>query len=128
MKTTIEKPTSVRLEKSLSAALSGISSVTGLSVGKIMQLAVKDYFGRIELGRIKLPVLGESISGTASVGDVIKKYRSATKTETPSSDQSIPDPLELRLASIEARLAALEGKKISPASNRLQKEAKNGRD
>jgi len=101
-------PTSVRLERPLYEALSGLSQAADLPVGKLLRLAVIDYIGRLEAGGARLPQLGESSGNRDGVGAVIKKYREATKSRKPAGEAEFPDALARRLQAIEARLANLE--------------------
>ena len=109
------KPTSVRLERPLYEALSGLSQAVDLPVGKLLRLAVIDYIGRLESGGVRLPQLGESFINRDGVGAVIKKYREATKSKKPDDEPEFPDALAKRLEAVEARLDSLE--KASPRPN-----------
>lgn len=117
MKDRAIKPTSVRLERPLYEALSGLSQAADLPVGKLLRLAVIDYIGRIETGGVRLPQLGESVSDKDGVMAVIKKYRETTKSRKPAGgpEPQPPDALAKRLEAIESRLDSLE--KSSPKAN-----------
>ena len=104
------KPTSVRLERPLYEALNGLSQAVDLPVGKLLRLAIIDYIGRLEIGRVRLSASGEAFAGTDAVGSVIKKYREATKSRKPADDPGPSDLLAARLQEIEARLCKLENR------------------
>ena len=84
------KPTSVRLERPLYEALSGLSQAVDLPVGKLLRLAVIDYIGRLETGVVRLSQLGESSGNKDGVGRSSKNTARPQNPESPPASRSSP--------------------------------------
>ena len=115
MKPAEPRPMSVRMEKPLYDALNGLSQAADIPVGKLVRLAVIDYIGRLELGEVNLPFLGESVEELEGISDVIKKYRAASGSRSrrpvasgaatePANDGGLSRSLAEQLREITERL------------------------
>lgn len=120
MKSELVKPISLRVERPLYELLTGLSGTVDLPMGKLIRLAVIDYVGRLEMGHVTLPRLGEAGVNQEGVDGVIKKYRAASHSRVASRDLPLPVTMEMaanvlgevaeRLEALEARLDKLEGR------------------